>query len=1139
MNAAIAPRLRAEAAQRAASDPAASTFVAASAGSGKTKLLIDRLLRLMLGGAAPERILCLTFTKAAAAEMAMRLQRRLGDWVTMPDAALAEALRALDVAPEPATLDRARALFARVLDLPGGMRIGTIHAFCQALLRRFPLEAELSPHFELMEDADTALALDAAREAALAGAGPGLLPAIAELACIASAAQFQELLGRLHEKAEALAPMLAMAEAERAAALRRACDCRAADREALIADAVRWEAEGAVREAAEAVSRGGSPKIADRGRRLLDWLSLNPEERAANWAEWRCEFVTKEGDPRAAGAFLNPVLARNRPELMEAFAAEQTRIAEIDDQGRALSVVAFSAALLAAAEPALAGMAAAKDRRALLEYDDLIGRTERLLREPNAAWVLYKLDGGLDHLLLDEAQDTAPGQWRIARALTDEFFAGAGARDAARTVFAVGDAKQSIFSFQGANHAAFDGARRGLRARVEAAGQSWREVRLDVCFRSTAPVLALVDAVFADPAARAGVADDLRHFADRSEASGSVELWPLAPPPEDDAPPLWEAPRQYLARRSAPQALADTLALWIAREIDTGAVRAGEVLILLRRRDDFARALVRRLKASGVAVAGLDRMVLTEQPAVQDLMALGAALLLPEDDLTLAEVLVSPLGFLSDDSLMELAATRSGHLWDALRARGPEREEWARARDFLAALLARVDYTTPYALLAEALGPLGGRARLLARLGPEAAEPLDEMLAAALRHARLHPPSLQGFLRWLGRSAAEIKREPESAGDAVRVMTAHGAKGLQARLVILPDTTGLPPDESGPVWAEDAATGAALPLWAPRKEHRCAAVEALRDAARRRCMEEHNRLLYVALTRAEDRLLICGWQPRRGVKDESWYAMIARGFSRLAPLEAASFGAWPGERLRLAAVGAAPAAGAVAAAPVALMLPAWAGAAPDWTAAPPPAEPALPLPLAPSRPEGVEHGAVPASLSPLAADARGMRLRAGAFVHALLQHLPALPEAARPAAARAHAARAGHGLPGWEAAALAAQALAVLAHSDLASLFDPGARAEVPLAGVVEGRVVAGLVDRLAVLPEAVLIADYKTGRRPPARVEATPPAYLRQMAAYRAVLRAIHPDRPVRCALVWTQGPVVAVLPDALLDLYQPGSGT
>ncbi|HEX4261978.1 MAG TPA: double-strand break repair helicase AddA [Acetobacteraceae bacterium] len=1127
------PRARAEAAQCQASDPAVSAFVAASAGSGKTKLLIDRLLRLMLGGAEPGRILCLTFTKAAAAEMAVRLQRRLGDWVTLPDPDLAAAVRALDVAPDPAVLARARALFARVLDLPGGMRIETIHAFCQSLLRRFPLEAALSPHFELMEDADTGLALDEARETALADAGPALRPAIAALAGLVSAARFQELLAELHRRAAALAPVVALPERARLAALRRVCGCRAADPEALIAGAVAWAEQEALAAAARVVVQSGAPAVAARAQRMLDWLACGVEDRAANWAEWCCEFLTGSGDPRATGAFVNPKLLAQRLDLAEPFAAEQARIAAIQDECRAFDVVAFSAALLALAAPALAGMAAAKERRGLLEYDDLIGRTEHLLREPGAAWVLYKLDGGLDHLLLDEAQDTAPAQWRIAAALTDEFFSGLGAQEKTRTVFAVGDAKQSIYSFQGADHAAFAAARAGLERRVAASGQPWREVTLDVCFRCTAPVLALVDAVFADPAARAGVEDGLRHFADRGDAPGSVELWPLAPPPPEDPPPLWEAPRDYITSRSAKQALADHLALWIAREIDGGAVRAGEVLVLLRRRDAFARALVRRLKANGVSVAGLDRMVLTEQVAVQDLMALGAALLLPEDDLTLAEVLTSPLGFLSDDSLMELAATRTGSLWETLRGRAAERAEWAAAWRFLSALLARVDYATPYGLFAEALGPLGGRARLLARLGPEAAEPVDEMLAAALRFASRHPPSLQGFLHWLGRSAAEIKREPEGAGDAVRVMTVHGAKGLQAKLVILPDTTGLPPDETGPVWA-DAGEGLCLPLWAPKKEHRCSAVDALRAAARVRCLEEHNRLLYVALTRAEDRLLVCGWQPRKKVDDGSWYAMVGRGMARLASAEAAPFGPWPGERLRLAN-GAAVATLRTGEPPPAPRLPAWAGAAPDWTAAAPPAEPALPTPLAPSRPEGIEHGPVPAALSPLSREARGMRLRAGAFVHGLLQHLPALPEADRAAAAHAHAARAAAGLP--ESRALAGQALAVLAHPELAPLFGPGARAEVPLAGVVSGRVVAGMVDRLAVLPDAVLIADYKTGRGAPARVEATPVSYLRQMAAYRAVLRAIHPDRPVRCALVWTQGAKAVVLPDALLDGHAPGA--
>ena len=200
-------------------------------------------------------------------------------------------------------------------------------------------------------------------------------------------------------------------------------------------------------------------------------------------------------------------------------------------------------------------------------------------------------------------------------------------------------------------------------------------------------------------------------------------------------------------------------------------------------------------------VAGLDRLMLTEQPAVQDLMALADALLLPQDDLTFACLLTSPLGGLSDDSLADLAIGRNGPLWETLRARAEERPDWQAAWAFFAALLARVDYVSPHALFAEALGPLGGRARLFARLGPEAAEPVDELLNAALAYGRMHPLSLQGFLHWLRRSGAEVKREAEGAGSLVRVMTVHGAKGLQAPLVILPDTTSLPPDEGSILWA--------------------------------------------------------------------------------------------------------------------------------------------------------------------------------------------------------------------------------------------------------------------------------------------------------------------------------------------------
>ncbi len=450
----------------------------------------------------------------------------------------------------------------------------------------------------------------------------------------------------------------------------------------------------------------------------------------------------------------------------------------------------------------------------------------------------------------------------------------------------------------------------------------------------------------------------------------------------------------------------------------------------------------------------------------------------------------------------------------------------------------RVDYASPHALLAEALGPLGGGARLYARLGPEAGEPIEELLQAAIAYGRTHPPSLQGFLHWLTVAGTEVTREPEAAGNAVRIMTVHGAKGLQAPLVILPDTTSLPKEEDTLLWAADPQTGVEVPLWAPRKELKCAASDRIREEAAARRLEEYNRLLYVALTRAEDRLIVCGWEPGRGdVPEASWYSLVRAGFAGLETTSEPWQG-W-GERLLHATPQiAAPEVGCTPEASEGAELPAWAGAAPDWRPAPPPAEPSRPEPLAPSRPEGASLGPVPYAASPIAdRTVAASRFRRGQIIHALLQHLPAVSESGRAEAARAWLARPGPGIAAEEAETIARETLAILGHPDLAPLFGPGSRAEVPVTGYVDGVVIGGLVDRLAVLPDRVLIADYKTSREPPATPDRIPVLYLRQMAAYRGVLRGIFPTRPVQCALVWTAAARITALPDTLLDLHAPGT--
>ena len=1159
----------ARAQQARASDPSVSVFVSASAGSGKTKLLIDRLLRLMLPPVAsdPARIQCLTFTKAAAAEMQVRLQDTLGHWVTLSDAALDAELRALDVPPGAASRQAARALFARVLDLPGGMRIGTIHAFCQSLLRRFPLEAEISPHFVLAEETDSRVALGAATEAVLAR-GEASLALLAGQVNLADFTDLVEALGtRLAEATDAAtASLLAAGPEALRMALRRAAGVTHADAAACIAAATSaCDADDLVAPLRLACARGtAAARVVAEAR--LDWLSQDPAARAANWPAWRDLLLTAAGEPRANGGFTAAKWLADCPGLIEAMQAEAARVLAVEDACRTIRMADLSAALLGVAVPILERHAARKRQGGLLDYDDLIARTLALLRDPGVAWVLFKLDGGIDHLLLDEVQDTSPLQWQIAAALTAEFFAGLGASGAPRTVFAVGDTKQSIYSFQGADPGQFHLWRARFRDRVTQAGEQWRDPSLTVSFRSVAAVLRLVDSVFAAPEAARGLLEPGQdtlpaHQAARAGQPGRVELWPLAPV-EAPAPQLgpWQAPSRNAGQDAAPQRLAEVLARWIAREIGAidpqGAapLRAGDVLVLVPRRSNFVRALIRALKYEGVPVATLVRTGLVDQLAVQDLMALCDALLLPMDDLTVGAVLTGPLGGLTDDSVMALATSRGdASLWDSLRARHASRPDWAAAWGFLSALFARVDFATPYALLGEALGALGGRARLLARLGPEAAEPVDELLAAALRYEDQHPPSLQGFLHWLRGSEASIKREPDSAGDAVRVMTVHGAKGLQARLVVLPDTNSAPKRDDTLLWTRDPQTGATLPFWVPRAELACTPSHRLSAAVRERQLEEHNRLLYVALTRASDRLVVCGWQNARPPPEGAWYGLCRQGFEQAGAV-AEPFGlGWDGERLVLESGTASWTAPMSRPSPSPSPLPDWLGRAPHWRAIAPPAEPRLPNPLAPSRPDDVAFGPRPALLSPLrrpgmqrpgmqrpgmqqAAGGRAGGLGRGRLLHTLLQHLPDLPAPDRAAAAMAFLARPAHGLAPDGIQVLAGQVMAVLQDPELAALFGPHGRAEQKLAGLVEGVVISGQVDRLLVEPTRVLLCDFKTGHAPPADPTSAPVLYLRQMAAYRALLASLYAGRAIVCLLVWTEALSVMRLPDALLDRHRPG---
>ena len=1037
------------------------------------------MLALLLKGSAPQRILCLTFTKAAAAEMAIRLSQRLGDWAIADDGKLAQELEELTGAkPKSELLDEARRLFARLLDTPGGMRIDTIHAFCQSVLRRFPIEAGIAPHFTVLDERTAAEVLSQARSEILAM--PALAPALGEIAGHTGEGGFDELIAAITGARAKLEPMLADGVDELLARLHTLLDVAADETPAIIvAQACRDFDDGMVLGAARALLDSDKSSDRDRGEKIVRWLK-SPAERATHFDDYVACYMTLAGEPRKA--IYTKTFAGNEPQEALTLDDECARVIAAVERCRAAALYAATAALMRVADALLRSYRRLKQRRALLDYDDLILTTRDLLRRPGVApWVLFKLDGGLDHILIDEAQDTNPEQWRVVAALAQEFFSGEGARDVNRTIFAVGDVKQSIFSFQGADPDEFARMRDHFAARIPA--ERWQPIDLDLSFRSVPAVLQAVDAVFASAPAAEGVVPAgarLHHRPHRAGMAGLVELWPPVMPEDDSAESAWELPTDRRRLRAPParlaRAVANRIKGWIDGKEMLGArgraVTAGDILVLVRRRNEFVLELIRALKELGVPVAGADRMKLTEQIAVEDLIALGNFLLLPEDELTLATVLKSPLFDWDDDLLYALAWPRAGRaLWAELRVRATERPEFARASAELSALLARADFVPPYELYAQVLGARGGRRAMLRRLGPDAADPLDEFLAAALGYERIHGPSLQGFLAWLAAGQSEVKRDLDQRGrDEVRIMTVHGAKGLQAPIVILPDTLQAPTKLPRILWSAEG-----LPLWSGR-DGRAPAFDAAKQTATERRDREYRRLLYVALTRAEDRLYVCGWNTKRAAPAGNWYELVKAGLESCAEakeLDLAFDGTdgWAGTGRRLESPQtAAPERDrrAERATPSEI-------AEPAWLRQPPAPEPTPPRPLAPSRPAMPD----PPARSPLG-DEGGDRFQRGRLVHRLLQSLPELPPDARAAAGRRYLGLELHGLAPEQREDILAETLSVLDRPDFAPLFGPDSRAEVPVVAVLGDRAISGQIDRIVVLPDRVLIVDYKTLRPPP-----------------------------------------------------------
>ncbi len=1066
-----------------ASDPNVSTWLSANAGSGKTRVLTDRVARLLLQDIQPQRILCLTYTKSAASEMQNRLFKTLGQWAMKPDADLRRALTELgDDGHDGQHLARARRLFARAIETPGGLRIQTIHSFCATLLRRFPLEAGVSPRFGELDDRTGRLLRQDILEEMCKGTETALVTAIANQF---SGADFGTLVEQIVMRRDGFR---AAVDAFALFGLDPQCSLTTMLQQVFLGDETDW-----IGSVINVLASGSANDVKAHARLVaLDFASpdLNTVvelERLFLFGEDAKEaFCAKIGSFPTKPS--RSALGSDLPRLESLM----KRVEALRPQRIALQAATKTAALQQFARAFLSKYEARKAQKNWLDFDDLIAKATRLVTNPSvAAWVLYKLDGGIDHVLVDEAQDTSPGQWRVIELLTAEFTAGESAHLGDRTIFVVGDQKQSIYSFQGADVAAFDAKHAAFEGRFDAVDKPFQSLDLAHSFRSSPAILSFVDAALSDLDANA-LGPDIAHIAFQSDLPGRVDLWPLIEGEKDPVDKNFEDPVDLIRPTHHAAQLAERIAAELDRMLREGVrivtrdgarpVHPGDFLILVQRRSALFTEIIRACKKRGLPIAGADRLKLGGELAVKDLLALLSFLDTPDDSLSLAAVIRSPLLGLSEPDLYFLAHGRTGSLWDSLRR---HQARFPAAFALLNDLRGQVDFLRPYDLLERALIRHDGRRRLITRLGEEAEDGIDELLNQSLAYERGEIPSLTGFLIWLDADQIDIKRQAEASGSRIRVMTVHGAKGLESEIVILPDTADHKSQDRDEIFMTRDGTA----LWKTAAAESPPLIATLRAAKTRREAEENLRLLYVAMTRARTWLIICG--AGTVSKPACWYAIASAGMVRVGaqPVEFGvrhETGFWPDTSTTLSE--------AATPHPAPLTLP-----------APPPP----PTPVAVLSPSDL-GGAKALPGEPLIAGQSGTAR--GIAVHALLQHLPQHPRADWP-----HLAA--YLVPDESMRSeVTHEAQTILTDPNLTPLFVPGTLTEVSITGALGERRLYGAIDRLVITSTSILAIDYKSNWLIPTTSEQVPEGLLRQLGAYHHLLSQIYPTHLIQTAILWTR---------------------
>ncbi len=1069
--------------QKLAAHPQNSCWVGASAGTGKTKVLVDRILNLLLSGVHSESILCLTFTKAAAVEMQNRLTSKLQEWAILDESKLIETLYDLtSTNPAKELIQKARGLLFTVLDTPGGMRIQTLHSFCQSLLQRFPLEAGIDPNFALVEEEEANQLLSEAYTYVLEKNDPILLQAFQKVAFRMSDYRFEDLLQSVQSQRGMFGKLLAKYQDldDYRCALEDFFDLK---------ETIPSQNTQALLNAVKMLSKHGTEADQEKAKILQKAL-----EDGTDCSQL---FLTKDGQIRKS-------LASNHMhtyymDTYNILDEEAKRLFQQQEQEKNQGTVELTLAFMQVVQAIFQKYQEEKQRDGFLDFEDLIAKTNELLLNPGICdWVFYKLDSKLDHILIDEAQDTSPDQWHMLSQLTQTFL---NPEKPYRTLFVVGDIKQSIYSFQGAKPMLFATLRPYFQEQVEQLQQSWKNIELQTSFRTTPAILEVVDKIFNEHTNGVKFFNEIIHHAPyRQDEAGLVELLPLISLKEEDKEIIdgWPLPIIQKQPISPYAELAHQITFKIKSLLESNEIlpstkshiTPGDILILVRKRSELIHLLIQNLKQENIAVSGADRLPLKEHIAVMDLLALGNFLCLPSDDYNLACVLKSPMvnegKGLSEEELFELCHNRSGSLWESLALKSKNSKIFQKIHELLKNLLNKVDLKNPHELFHEVI--CESEPYFIARLGTECLDVLTEFLTQAALFLEKNPPTLQGFMYYMETLDAEIKRSSfTNKTDEVRIMTIHGAKGLQAPIVILADSTDVPTlQNENFLWREQESP---LFILKPSKKYESTAITALKEETLNKLEEENRRLFYVALTRPQDRLYVAGIQKKN--LDKTWYQLLQ---TTLEPISK------PTKE------------GGIVYQPL------------DFLASPRINLKSLDCHVAP-----VSFGA-PRNDALIPSSSRAKRgdpeepstpaIQRGIVIHKLFELLPNYKGDDLLGAAQKWIKKQGFEKLLYEDDL--EKVLSIITHAEYKDFFGPNSLAEVPVIHLESIK----RIDRLWVSTDTAVILDYKTSTKPALTVDEVSQSYIQQLDEYGKAIQEIYKNHHIRTFLLWTEGPHLMEIP-------------